>query len=262
MAINDTINFNSTVDYFKLYNHENVSTSMPTTFATATSRHPSSVTSTTPFTPSTSMTSAPVVNTSSTPSTTIPLVATIPLTISSKIINNYSTSQNDDNSSTSNYKNTSNSYSNSSYFNYTAINSFNQSTLYQYKNLSSNTSSDDNNYNDSAKISYESGSNFMLLLEDFGEYFYNYNGSDYNSSISIYQANCSLTNSSLCSEANARKLTLFCLFLLIGFYMRNEGGLCGWFGKQFQIVRNLKKIEWFNFYLIKNVRDVKLLHVT
>jgi hypothetical protein len=46
----------------------------------------------------------------------------------------------------------------------------------------------------------------MLLLEDFGEYFYNYNGSDYNSSISIYQANCSLTNSSLCSEANARKL--------------------------------------------------------
>lgn len=203
MAINDTINFNSTVDYFKLYNHGNVTNS--TTFAT-TNRHPSSVASTTPFTPSTSTISTPVVNT---PSTTIPLVATIPLTITSKIINNnYSTSQIDDNSSTSNYTNTSNSYSNSSYFNYTAINSFNHSTLYQYRNLSSNASSDDNNYNDSAKISYESGSNFMLLLEDFGEYFYNYNGSDYNSSISIYQANCSLTNSSLCGEANARKLLL------------------------------------------------------
>lgn len=199
MAINDTTNFNSTVDYFKLYNHGN-DTNQATTLNTA--KHPSSVTSTTPFTPSTS---TPV---ATTPSTTIPLAATIPLTITSKIINNYSTSQTDDNSSTSNYTKTSNIYSNSSYLNYTAINSFNQSTLYQYRNLSSNASSDDNNYNDSAKISYESGSNFMLLLEDFGEYFYNYNGSDYNSSISIYQANCSLTNSTLCSEANARKLFL------------------------------------------------------
>ncbi len=201
MAINDTINFNSTVDYFKLYNQENATNHQP--------KLPSSVPSTTQFTPSTSTFSTPA---ATTPSTTIPFVATIPLAITSKIINNYSTSQIDDNSF-SNYTNTSNSYNdsnknnnnNGSYF--TAINSFNQSTLYQYKNLTSNSSSDDNNnFNDSAKISYESGSNFMLLLEDFGEYFYNYNGSDYNSSISIYQANCSLTNSSLCSEANARKL--------------------------------------------------------
>lgn len=32
--------------------------------------------------------------------------------------------------------------------------------------------------NDSVKQNYEAGSNFMLLLEDFGEYFYNYNGSN------------------------------------------------------------------------------------
>lgn len=201
MAINNTTNFNSTVDYFKLYNHENATRQLINSTTFDATKDPTSVTSTTQFTPSSTTTfSTPIVTTPST--TTIPLVATIPLTITSKIINNYSTGQIDDNSPTSNYSNT----SNSGYFNYTAINSFNQSTLYQYRNLSNSSSSDDNNYNDSAKISYESGSNFMLLLEDFGEYFYNYNGSDYNSSISIYQTNCSLTNSSLCSETNAGKL--------------------------------------------------------
>lgn len=230
MAINDTINFNSTVDYFKLYNHGNftnnnaAAAATPTTTISSTSTtvksflshsSPPSVTTVSPQSSSPFATSPPPPTTHSIPSlsnlvttpSTIPLVATIPLTITSKLINNYSTSQVDDDNSTSNYTN---SNINNNYFNYTAINSFNQSTLYQYRNLSSNASSDDNNYNDSAKISYESesGSNFMLLLEDFGEYFYNYNGSDYNSSISIYQTNCSLTNSSLCGDINAREFSI------------------------------------------------------
>ena len=50
--------------------------------------------------------------------------------------------------------------------------------------------------NDSAKIAYESGSNFMLLLEDFSEYFYNYNGTGFNeTSIANTPTNCSLANS-------------------------------------------------------------------
>lgn len=49
--------------------------------------------------------------------------------------------------------------------------------------------------NDSIKANYETGSNFMLLLEDFGEYFYNYNGSQGNdpnngSAGFEFQANC------------------------------------------------------------------------
>lgn len=60
--------------------------------------------------------------------------------------------------------------------------------------------------NDSVKQNYEAGSNFMLLLEDFGEYFYNYNGSNgVGSGISSNgsnsntgfesQTNCSIANS-------------------------------------------------------------------
>lgn len=204
MALNDTINFNSTVDYFKLYNDPNSTASSPlarenSTFANLPATHPPRSTS---IYPSTSTPSTILASTS--PSSAIPLVAATTLTITSTIINNYS-SQN-----YSNYGNANHSYNSS-------INSFNQSTLYQFKNLSINASSDDNNLsgnssftnvNDSAKISYESGSNFMLLLEDFGEYFYNYNGSDYNSTISIYQNNCSLTNSS-CSDVVPRKSHLF-----------------------------------------------------
>lgn len=57
-----------------------------------------------------------------------------------------------------------------------------------------------------ARPNYETGSNFMLLLEDFGEYFYNYNGSG---PISIsnstdFPTNCSVTNSS-CVELNTSK---------------------------------------------------------
>lgn len=208
MAPNDTLNFNSTVDYFKLYNETNSTLSASTasansTFADITTNTHSRATS---VYPSTSTPSTLLASTS--PSSAIPLVAATTLTITSTIINNY-TSQN-----YSNYSKTNHSYS-------STINSSNQSALYQFKNLSNNASSDDNNntsfsnVNDSAKISYESGSNFMLLLEDFGEYFYNYNGSDYNSTISIYQANCSLTNST-CGDVTSRKLTLNG-FVVMGF---------------------------------------------
>lgn len=199
MAPNDTINFNSTVDYFKLYNDENSSLSSDTarTNASLAAQHQRPATSLYP-----SLSTPSTLSASTSPSGAIPLVAATTLTITSTIINNY-TSQN-----YSNYSNANHSYN-------STINSFNQSTLYQFKSLSHNASSDDinnnnnsnnsyNNVNDSAKVSYESGSNFMLLLEDFGEYFYNYNGSDFNSTISIYQANCSLTNST-CVEVASRK---------------------------------------------------------
>lgn len=56
------------------------------------------------------------------------------------------------------------------------------------------------NRSDAARPSYETGSNFMLLLEDFGEYFYNYNGtgtSGTNASAGYeFQTNCSVSNSS------------------------------------------------------------------
>jgi hypothetical protein len=206
MANDDTINFNSTVDYFKLYNEgsgENSSlypaTSTPSPLLTSTS-----------------------------PSSTVPLATATTLTITSTIINNY-TSQN--------YSNYSTNHSHNS-----TINSFNQSTLYQFKNLSHNASSDqiysNLSINDSAKISYESGSNFMLLLEDFGEYFYNYNGSDYNSTISIYQANCSLANST-CGEVNARKYQ----WLLYG------GELMGLRG---EFSGGRKLFEWFRWF----IRDI------
>lgn len=197
MALNDTINFNSTVDYFKLLSDENG------TISSAVARENSSFAylaahsrTTASLYPSTSTPSTLLASTS--PSSAIPLVAATTLTITSTIISNYTSQDN------SNYTNANHNYN-------STINSLNQSTLYQFKSLSNNNSiSDDNNnasftnVNDSAKISYESGSNFMLLLEDFGEYFYNYNGSDFNSSISIYQANCSLTNSS-CGDVSTRK---------------------------------------------------------
>lgn len=62
--------------------------------------------------------------------------------------------------------------------------------------------------NESVKPNYESGSNFMLLMEDFSAYFYNYNGSvgtgigttgstaiNINNTTGIeFQANCSIAN--------------------------------------------------------------------
>lgn len=207
MALNDTINFNSTVDYFKLLSDENGTLSSASMARDENSSFANHValprTTTTSLYPSTSTPSTLLASTS--PSSAIPLVAATTLTITSTIISNYTSQDN------SNYTNANHNYN-------STINSLNQSTLYQFKSLSNNNSiSDDNNnasfnnVNDSAKISYESGSNFMLLLEDFGEYFYNYNGSDFNSSVSIYQANCSLTNSS-CVEVTTRK------FFLINFF--------------------------------------------
>lgn len=58
-------------------------------------------------------------------------------------------------------------------------------------------------HNDSSKQTFDTGSSFMLLLEDFGEYFYNYNGSAGNvtgNNVSFeFQPNCSSTNST-CAE--------------------------------------------------------------
>lgn len=208
MAINDTINLNSSFDYFKLYNDENITLSSTAT-ATETANVPllsskaapagaaaATTTATTipsyVVTSSSSSTLPPPLSTIANNSSIIPLATATTLTITSTIINNNYTSH-----SHSNYNNSNTNHSSNNY----TINSFNQSAYDQLRNLS-----DDNNINinDSAKIAYESGSNFMLLLEDFGEYFYNVNGSDYNSTISIYQNNCSLTNSS-CSDINARK---------------------------------------------------------
>lgn len=78
----------------------------------------------------------------------------------------------------------------------------------------------DVNRNDTAKPGYESGSNFMLLLEDFGEYFYNYNGSGTignNSSVGFeFQTNCSITNSTCVTEGSTGKANFFSVpFLLI-----------------------------------------------
>ena len=120
-----------------------------------------------------------------------------------------------------------------------------------------NQAYDDSN-NDSAKLSYESGSNFMLLLEDFGEYFYNYNGSDFNSTLNEYQANCSLSNRT-CEDVNASEY-----FLLI-----NYNGLLKWdfsrksVGIYFFSWRNKNQINYnnFNFKWINFCKFRKLFSV-
>lgn len=181
MAINesDPINFHSAVDYFKLYNNESLSSGTPKVAAITSHRSETQPTSSSSSNPSSNSASVPLVT------------ATTLTTLTSTIINNYS------------------NHNNKSHHKNSTINNSNQSstTLNLLRNLSQHNSNADSsdqqdfnsnfsNMNDSAKIPYESGSNFMLLLEDFGEYFYNYNGSDYqNSTISIYQSNCSLPNS-------------------------------------------------------------------
>lgn len=192
MAINesDSINFNSAVDYFDLYKNESLSSGTPKVAALRS--HTDSQLSQPPLS-SSNPSSSPVAGSASVPLVT----ATTLTTLTSTIINNYSNHNN------KNHKNPNHNHNSS-------INNSNQSStlnllrsLSQHNANSSSSSSSDqvfnsnfSNMNDSAKIPYESGSNFMLLLEDFGEYFYNYNGSDYqNSSISIYQSNCSLPNS-------------------------------------------------------------------
>lgn len=64
--------------------------------------------------------------------------------------------------------------------------------------------------NDSAKQPFDTGSSFMLLLEDFGEYFYNYNGSIGNGSANnvsfeFQPNNCSSTNSTCTEEPGKLK---------------------------------------------------------
>lgn len=70
--------------------------------------------------------------------------------------------------------------------------------------------------------SYESGSNFMLLMEDFSAYFYNYNGSvgtgigttssTFNQSFEL-QSNCSLINSTcLSTQDDSGEFSTFFLF--------------------------------------------------
>lgn len=70
--------------------------------------------------------------------------------------------------------------------------------------------------NDTVKPGYESGSNFMLLMEDFGEYFYNYNGSGNignNSSVGFdFQSNCSISNATCVTEATSGKFIIFIHF--------------------------------------------------
>lgn len=57
--------------------------------------------------------------------------------------------------------------------------------------------------NDSVKQNYEAGSNFMLLLEDFGEYFYNYNGSNGGISVNGSNSNTGFDSQTNCSIANS-----------------------------------------------------------
>lgn len=75
------------------------------------------------------------------------------------------------------------------------------STTFQYQ-IDVNRSGDGGG----ARPSYETGSNFMLLLEDFGEYFYNYNGTGITNTSAGYefQTNCSVSNSS-CVELSGGK---------------------------------------------------------
>lgn len=66
------------------------------------------------------------------------------------------------------------------------------------------------------------GSNFMLLLEDFGEYFYNYNGSGQGQNLSHpdefdFKTNCSAGNSTSCLEPLAGMFALF--YLLFFFFL-------------------------------------------
>lgn len=72
------------------------------------------------------------------------------------------------------------------------------------------------NRSDVARPSYETGSNFMLLLEDFGEYFYNYNGTGANGANTSagyeFQTNCSVSNSS-CVELTGGESCFWNIFV-------------------------------------------------
>lgn len=86
----------------------------------------------------------------------------------------------------------------------TVIADENQTLYYQVKTNSTSVLRTSDNDTD-AKAAIESGSNFMLLFEDFGEYFYNYNGTGFNeSSISQIPFNCSVNNGTCPSTTESK----------------------------------------------------------
>lgn len=209
MAINDNdpINFDSAIDYTDLYNNDNSSEATPLAAALTSSFKSQSSAADSHQQHSSTANTSPHINTGPAAAS---VTATALTTLTSAIVNNYS------NHNSRNHKNLHQNLNfNNSLSNHSRNDNSNQSspTLSLLKSLSNHTTTNgsggsdqifnsnfSNNMNDSAKIPLESGSNFMLLLEDFGEYFYNYNGSDYqNSTISIYPSNCSLPNSN-CTE--------------------------------------------------------------
>lgn len=84
----------------------------------------------------------------------------------------------------------------------------NNSQTFQYLIDVGAHNSNNNNVNDSAKQTFDTGSSFMLLLEDFGEYFYNYNGSAGNASSNNvtfeFPSNCSSANSTCLTEDSGK----------------------------------------------------------
>lgn len=100
----------------------------------------------------------------------------------------------------------------------------NQTFQYQY-DYGSDGRSNIGQVNDSVKPNYESGSNFMLLMEDFSAYFYNYNGSvgtgigttgpttiNVNNTTGFeFQANCSIANGT-CGESIGKPVFLQLVF--------------------------------------------------
>lgn len=87
------------------------------------------------------------------------------------------------------------------------IDESNSSSLYyQVKSSTNDTEGLEGAGSNDAKASVEGG-NFMLLFEDFGEYFYNYNGTGFNeSSISNLPFNCSgINNGTNCTAIQESK---------------------------------------------------------
>lgn len=82
----------------------------------------------------------------------------------------------------------------------------NASSLYYQVKSSANDTEDSVGDPNAAKASVEGG-NFMLLFEDFGEYFYNYNGTGFNeSSISNLPFNCTgINNGTNCTNTQESK---------------------------------------------------------
>lgn len=90
------------------------------------------------------------------------------------------------------------------------VNSNNSQTFQYLIDVGAHNNNINNNVNDSAKQTFDTGSSFMLLLEDFGEYFYNYNGSANVSSNNVtfeFPTNCSSANST-CPTEDSGKLWL------------------------------------------------------